>query len=74
MKVDLYFMQIWDLNGALHEIKTGDIDILMNFVRRNRGPVLGVNKGHRKVPDKKLQHCIDNVSIENLMTLPKEEG
>ena len=72
MKVDLYFMQIWDLNGVLHEIKTGDMDVLMNFVRRNRGQVSGVNKGHRKVPEKKLQHCIDNVSIEDLMTLQEE--
>lgn len=73
MKVNLYFMQVRDINGGLHEIKTDDRDKIINFVKRNRGLIGGFNIGSRKVPESRLRHCIENVSIENLMTLKKEE-
>ena len=80
MKVRLYYRQVWDENGNLHEIKTTSIVELSNFVKRisnykkrNGESIKGYNQGSRMVPGSKLQHCIDNVSIEDLMTLKKED-
>ena len=72
-KVRLFYRQVWDENGNLHEIKTTSVEELSNFMKRNGGTVNGYNQGSRMVPESKLQHCIDNVSIEDLMTLKKNE-
>ena len=79
-KVRLYYRQVWDENGNLHEIKTTSIVELSNFMKRisnykkrNGESIKGYNQGSRMVPENRLQHCIDNVSIEDLMTLKKEE-
>ena len=47
---------------------------LSNFMKRNGGTVSGYNQGSRMVPESRLQHCIDNVSVEDLMTLKKDEN
>lgn len=72
-KVRLYYRQVWDENGNLHEIKTASVEELSNFMKRNAGTVSGYNQGSRMVPKSRLQHCIDNVSIEDLMTLKEED-
>lgn len=72
-EVELYFYQVWDKNGTLHELKTVSLKEVIAFAKKYKGPINGFNQGSRKVPKSKLQHCIDNVSIENLMTLKKEE-
>lgn len=76
MKVRLYYRQLWDENGNLHEIKTTSIVELSNFMKRisnykkrNGESIKGYNQGSRMIPESRLQHCIDNVSIEDLMTL-----
>jgi len=76
MKVRLYYRQVWDENGNLHEIKTTSIVELSNFMKRisnykkrNGESIKGYNQGSRMIPESRLQHCIDNVSIEDLMTL-----
>lgn len=66
-------MQIWDKEGHLLEIKTASAKEVSSFVRRNGGLIGRFYQGSRMVPESKLQHCIDNVSIEDLMTLKKEE-
>ncbi len=79
-KVRLYYRQVWDENGNLHEIKTTSIVELSNFMKRisnykkrNGESIKGYNQGSRMIPESRLQHCIDNVSIEDLMTLKKED-
>ena len=64
MKVRLYFRQVWDKDGNLHEIKTISIDELSNFMKRNGGSVKGYVLGFRLIPKNKLLHFIDNLSIE----------
>ncbi len=79
-KVRLYYRQVWDENGNLHEIKTASVEELSNFMNRisnykerNGESIKGYNQGSRMIPESRLQHCIDNVSIEDLMTLKKED-
>ena len=40
-KVRLYYRQVWDENGNLHEIKTASVEELSNFMKRNAGTVSG---------------------------------
>ena len=72
-KIRLYYRQVWDKNGNLHEIKTTSIVELSNFMKRNGESIKEYNQGSRMIPESRLQHCIDNVSIEDLMTLKKED-
>lgn len=79
-KVRLYYRQVWDENGNLHEIKTASEEELSNFMnrisnykKRNGESIKGYNQGSRMIPESRLQYCIDNVSIEDLMTLKKED-
>ena len=41
-------------------------------MKRNGGSVKGYVQGSRMIPENKLQHCIENVSIEKLMTLEEK--
>lgn len=43
-------------------------------MKKNGGSVNGYNQGSRMVPENRLKHCIDNVSVEDLMTLKKDEN
>lgn len=78
-KIRLYYRQVWDKNGNLHEIKTTSIVELSNFMKRisnfmkrNGGSVKGYVQGSRMIPKNKLQHCIENISIEKIMTLEEK--
>ncbi len=50
----MYFCEITDLNGQKHQIKTDDVEKVLNFMRRNKGKVAGINKGTRLVSKEKL--------------------
>ena len=67
-KVNLYYFQIWHGDNKV-EIKTDKWSEIVDFVKLHKKGVTGFNQGYRLVPKNKLQHCIDNVSIEDLMTL-----
>ena len=71
-KVRLYYFQIWHGESKV-EIKTDDWNKVIVFIKLNKKGLTGFNQGYRLVPENKLQHCIDNVSIKDLMTLKKEE-
>ena len=53
-KIKVYFIEITDLNGRKHQIKTEKLENLINFMRRNKGKVAGINKGTRLVSKEKL--------------------
>ena len=60
--------QLWHGDNKV-EIKTDKWSEIVDFVKLHKKGVTGFNQGYKKVPESKLQHCIDNVSIEDLMTL-----
>lgn len=72
MKKEIYFIQIWDKEKRVHELKSVSISEIKKFISKNKREATGIYYGSRKVPGPKLQYCIENVSIENLMTLSKE--
>ena len=53
-KIKIYFCEITDLNGQKHQIKTEKLENLINFMRRYKGKVAGINKGSRIVSEEKL--------------------
>lgn len=53
-KIKIYFCEITDLNGQKHQIKTDDVEKVLNFMRRYKGKVAGINKGSRLVSEEKL--------------------
>ena len=54
-KIKVYFIEITDLNGQKHQIKTADIVKLSNFMRRHKGKIYGINKGVRLVSEEKFK-------------------
>ena len=54
-KIKVYFCEITDLNGQKHQIKTDDVEKVLNFLRRNKGKVAGINKGSRLVSEEKFK-------------------
>ena len=54
-KIKVYFIEITDLNGQKHQIKTADIVKLSNFMRRHKGKIYGINKGKRLVSEEKFK-------------------
>ena len=68
VKVRLYFYRIWHNDKKL-EIKSDDPAEILAFVGKNQKGATGGAQGSRLVPKNRLQHCIDNVSIEDIMTL-----
>ncbi len=54
-KIRVYFCEITDLNGQKHKIKTNDVEKVLNFLRRNKGKVAGINKGSRLVSEEKFK-------------------
>ena len=53
-KIKVYFIEITDLNQKKHQLKTDDVEKVLNFLRRNKGKVAGINKGTRLVSKEKL--------------------
>ena len=54
-KIKVFFCEITDLNGQKHQIKTEKLENLINFMRRNKGKVVGINKGSRLVSKEKFK-------------------
>ena len=54
-KIKIYFCEITDLNGQQHQIKTDDVEKMLNFQRRNKGKIAGINKGVRLVSEEKFK-------------------
>ena len=54
-KIRVHFCEITDLNGQKHQIKTEKLENLINFMRRNKGKIAGINKGSRLVSEEKFK-------------------
>ena len=54
-KIKVFFCEITDLNGQKHQIKTEKLENLINFMRRYKGKVAGINKGSRLVSEEKFK-------------------
>ncbi|RRD39272.1 hypothetical protein EII29_07650 [Leptotrichia sp. OH3620_COT-345] len=61
-KIKVYFMEITDLNGQKHQIKSLNYEEIFKFQKRHKGKVAGIHKGRKLVTKEKLkeiktEHC-----------------
>lgn len=54
-KIRVYFMEIIDLNGGKHQIKSDDYNKIWAFVKRHKGTIKSVHSGNKLVSEKKFQ-------------------
>lgn len=52
-RIRVYFMEIIDLNGGKHQIKSDDYEKIWEFVKRNKGSIRNVYSGDKLVSEKK---------------------
>lgn len=54
-KIRVYFMEIIDLNGGKHQIKSDDYNKIWAFVKRHKGAIKGLHSGSKTVSEKKFE-------------------
>ena len=54
-RVRVYFMEIIDLNGGEHRIKSDDYQKILEFVKRHKGAIKGLHSGSKTVSEKKIR-------------------
>ena len=54
-KIRVYFMEIIDLNGGKHQIKSDDYNKIWAFVKRHKGTIKSVHSGNKLVSEKKFE-------------------
>ena len=54
-KIKVYFMEIIDLNGGKHQIKSTDYQKIWDFVKRNKGSIRNVYSGDKLVSENRLK-------------------
>lgn len=54
-KIRVYFMEIIDLNGGKHQIKSDDYNKIWDFVKRHKGTIKSVHSGNKLVSEKKFE-------------------
>ena len=52
-KIRVYFMEIIDLNGGKHQIKSDDYNKIWAFVKRHKGSIKNIHSGNKLVSEKK---------------------
>lgn len=54
-RVRVYFMEIIDLNGGEHRIKSDNYQKILEFVKRHKGKIRGLHSGSKTVSEAKFK-------------------
>ena len=54
-KIRVYFMEIIDLNGGEHRIKSDNYQKILEFVKRHKGKIRGLHSGSKTVSEAKFK-------------------
>ena len=54
-RIRVYFMEIIDLNGGKHQIKSTDYQRIWDFVKRHKGEIKALHSGSKTVSEKKFE-------------------
>ena len=52
-RIKIYFLEIIDLNGGKHQIKSMDYQKIWDFVKRHKGEIKVLHSGSKTVSEKK---------------------
>ena len=55
MRIKIYFLEITDMYGQKHQIKSADYQKIWEFVKRHRGEIKGLHSGSKMVSESKFE-------------------
>ena len=55
MKIKIYFMEITDMYGQKHQIKSDNYEKICAFVKRHKGKIKALHSGSKTVSEKKFE-------------------
>ena len=55
MRIKIYFMEIIDMYGQKHQIKSDNYEKIWAFVKRHKGAIKGLHSGSKTVLEKKFE-------------------
>ena len=55
MRIKIYFMEITDMYGQKHQIKSTDYEKIWEFVKRHKGSIRNVYSGDKLVSENRLK-------------------
>ena len=55
MKIKIYFMEITDMYGQKHQIKSDNYEKIWAFVKRHKGEIKALHSGSKTVTEKKFE-------------------
>ena len=54
-RIKIYFLEIIDIYGQTHQIKSDDYQKIWDFVKRHKGTIKSVHSGNKLVSEKKFE-------------------
>ena len=54
-RIKIYFMEIIDMYGQKHQIKSDNYEKIWAFVKRHKGAIKGLHSGSKTVSEKKFE-------------------
>ena len=54
-RIKIYFLEITDMYGQKHRIKSDDYQKIWAFVKRHRGAIKGLHSGSKTVSESKFE-------------------
>ena len=54
-RIKIYFMEITDMYGQKHQIKSDNYEKICAFVKRHKGAIKGLHSGSKMVSEKKFE-------------------
>lgn len=54
-RIRVYFMEIIDMYGQKHQIKSDDYQKIWDFVKRHKGSIKNIHSGNKLVSEKKFE-------------------
>lgn len=55
MRIKIYFLEITDMYGKKHRIKSDNYEKIWAFVKRHKGAIKGLHSGSKTVLEKKFE-------------------
>ena len=54
MRIKIYFMEIIDMYGQKHQIKSDNYEKILEFVKKHKGAIKGLHSGSKTVSESKF--------------------
>ena len=55
MRIKIYFLEITDMYGQKHRIKSDNYEKIWTFVKRHKGSIKNIHSGNKLVSEKKFE-------------------